>query len=229
MNIKLPSEPKWSQEYQTRLNALLENAFAQINQYALVPAGGGNGQVLSKRSQRDFDLTWLDAATGGGGGGDVSALAARLTTVEQTLLTVSADVSAERTARVSGDAALSGQIATLSGTVNANYNSLNTAISNEVSARTSAVAAEAAARASAVSAEATTRANAVSAEATARSNGDATVAANAANASNLTGGTVNIARLPGNVVRNQYGSALITVSTSAPSGGSDGDIWLRIA
>lgn len=35
-----------------------------------VPAGGGTGEVLTKASPADYDLTW---ATGGGGGGGGSA------------------------------------------------------------------------------------------------------------------------------------------------------------
>jgi hypothetical protein len=50
----------------------------------------------------------------------------------------------------------------------------------------------------------------------------------AANASNLSSGTVNIARLPASVLRNAYSSAAVTVSTAAPSGGSDGDVWLKV-
>lgn len=60
------------------------------------------------------------------------------------------------------------------------------------------------------------------------SNAQSNAQAFAANASNLSGGTVNIARLPANVLRNGYGSAVVTVSTAAPSGGSDGDVWLKV-
>lgn len=48
------------------------------------------------------------------------------------------------------------------------------------------------------------------------------------NSSNQNAGTLPIARIPGNLLRNGYSSAVVTVSTSAPSGGSDGDIWLRV-
>jgi hypothetical protein len=41
-------------------------------------------------------------------------------------------------------------------------------------------------------------------------------------------GTLAAARLQGNVLRNGYSSAIVTVSTADPSGGSDGDIWLKI-
>lgn len=48
------------------------------------------------------------------------------------------------------------------------------------------------------------------------------------NSFNQNAGTLPIARLHGSVLRNGYGSAVVTVSTAAPSGGADGDIWLRI-
>jgi hypothetical protein len=52
----------------------------------------------------------------------------------------------------------------------------------------------------------------------------------AANASNLSSGTLSNSRLNGNIVRHggSYTSAVITVSSSDPSGGSDGDIWLKV-
>lgn len=53
-------------------------------------------------------------------------------------------------------------------------------------------------------------------------------AAVAANASNLTSGTLSNSRLQTNILRNSYGSALVSVSTGAPTGGSDGDIWLKV-
>jgi len=49
----------------------------------------------------------------------------------------------------------------------------------------------------------------------------------ATNASNITGGTLSNARINGNVYRGNLGSGNITISTSAPSGGSDGDIWFQ--
>jgi hypothetical protein len=48
------------------------------------------------------------------------------------------------------------------------------------------------------------------------------------NASNLSSGTLPVARLPGSALRNGYGSAVVTVSTNAPTGGADGDVWLRV-
>lgn len=48
------------------------------------------------------------------------------------------------------------------------------------------------------------------------------------NSGNQNAGTLPVARLPGNVLRNGYGSAVVTVSTGNPSGGADGDIWLKI-
>jgi len=54
-------------------------------------------------------------------------------------------------------------------------------------------------------------------------------AADLRNSSNQNAGTLPVARLHGSVLRNGYNSAVVTVSTAAPSGGSDGDIWLRIA
>jgi hypothetical protein len=50
------------------------------------------------------------------------------------------------------------------------------------------------------------------------------------NASNLNAGTVNIARFPGVALRNVTSgqtSGSVTVSTSGPSGGANGDIWLE--
>lgn len=49
------------------------------------------------------------------------------------------------------------------------------------------------------------------------------------NSSNQNAGTLPVARLHGSILRNGYSSAVVTVSTAAPSGGNDGDIWLRIA
>jgi hypothetical protein len=48
------------------------------------------------------------------------------------------------------------------------------------------------------------------------------------NSSNQNAGTLPLSRLPGSALRNGYGSALVTVSTNAPTGGTDGDIWLRV-
>jgi hypothetical protein len=50
------------------------------------------------------------------------------------------------------------------------------------------------------------------------------------NATNLNAGTVNIARFPGVALRNVTSgqtSGSVTVSTSGPSGGANGDIWLE--
>jgi hypothetical protein len=47
------------------------------------------------------------------------------------------------------------------------------------------------------------------------------------NASNISSGTLNTARLSAAVYRSALGSGNITISTSAPSGGSDGDIWFQ--
>lgn len=50
------------------------------------------------------------------------------------------------------------------------------------------------------------------------------------NASNLASGTVPDARIGGKTIRHggSYSSGVVTVSTSAPSSGSDGDVWLRV-
>ena len=48
------------------------------------------------------------------------------------------------------------------------------------------------------------------------------------NSSNQNAGTLPEARLPGNVLRNGYPSALVNVSYAAPSGGSDGDLWFQL-
>lgn len=52
------------------------------------------------------------------------------------------------------------------------------------------------------------------------------------NASNINAGTIPQAQLPDGVLHNvtagQTGSGRITVSASAPSGGTNGDIWLQI-
>ncbi len=50
------------------------------------------------------------------------------------------------------------------------------------------------------------------------------------NASNISSGTLAVARLDGKVIRHggSYSSGTVTVSTSSPSGGSDGDIWLKV-
>jgi hypothetical protein len=52
----------------------------------------------------------------------------------------------------------------------------------------------------------------------------------ATNATNISSGTLALARLDSKVVRHggSYSSATITVSTSSPTGGSDGDIWLKV-
>jgi hypothetical protein len=70
--VSLPSAPpRWTAEYQRRVNAALEQAFARLNPFAQVPAGGDTDQVLAKTSGRSYDLKW--AAPGGGvGGGNVS-------------------------------------------------------------------------------------------------------------------------------------------------------------
>ena len=49
-------------------------------------------------------------------------------------------------------------------------------------------------------------------------------------ASNLSAGTLALARLHPQTLRHNlsYGSAQVYVSSSAPSGGSDGDIWLQL-
>lgn len=49
-------------------------------------------------------------------------------------------------------------------------------------------------------------------------------------ADNLLFGTLPMARLNGKVARHggSYASCVISVSTSAPSGGSDGDVWLKV-
>jgi hypothetical protein len=49
-------------------------------------------------------------------------------------------------------------------------------------------------------------------------------------ASNITVGTLPVAQLPVKALRHAgaYGSANVTVSTAAPSGGASGDIWLQI-
>lgn len=192
MIVRLPSSERWTKEFQIQLNGLLEQAFGQVNAYALVPSGGTTGQVLSKTSARDFELSWIDNASVGG---DIAALAARLTSVENLTLTLSSDIGVERTNRVAADALLTSQIASANSQISSVSSSLGSAISNETAARIA---------------------------------GDNAVATAAAIASNLTSGTVAIARLPANVVRNAYGSANITVSSAAPSGGADGDIWLRI-
>lgn len=48
------------------------------------------------------------------------------------------------------------------------------------------------------------------------------------NSGNQNAGTLPVARLPPSVLRNGYASAVVTVSTAAPTGGSDGDVWLRV-
>jgi len=53
-----------------------------------------------------------------------------------------------------------------------------------------------------------------------------TMASQNANAVNITGGTIGTATNAGSIGTNAYGNR--TVSTSAPSGGSDGDIWYKV-
>lgn len=50
------------------------------------------------------------------------------------------------------------------------------------------------------------------------------------NASNISSGNLAAARLPATAIRHggSYSSGTVTVSTSAPSGGSDGDIWFQV-
>jgi hypothetical protein len=63
VRVVLPVDERWGPEYQRRLNGELERALAKVNEAALVPHGGTAGQVLTKASDRPYDLAWA-AATG---------------------------------------------------------------------------------------------------------------------------------------------------------------------
>lgn len=69
MKLTLPRERVWSVDFQDRLNGEIERAFARFNEFAQVPIGGTSGQVLSKSTDRDLELTWSAGGGGGGGGG----------------------------------------------------------------------------------------------------------------------------------------------------------------
>ena len=62
----LPYSTQWSPEFQKRLNDALEERFRVLNEYALVPYGGTQGQVLTKTSDRPYVMEWGDCCTGGG-------------------------------------------------------------------------------------------------------------------------------------------------------------------
>mgnify|MGYP003394996955 CR=1 FL=1 len=60
MNTKLPQPTaRWTDAYQRSLNAILERALAMINPYRQLPPGGTTGQVLAKKSDRDYDVEWV--------------------------------------------------------------------------------------------------------------------------------------------------------------------------
>ena len=69
MRVVLPRQPTWNPDFQDRLNGEIERAFAKLNEFAQVPLGGTSGQVLTKSSDRDLELTWGAGGGGGGGGG----------------------------------------------------------------------------------------------------------------------------------------------------------------
>jgi hypothetical protein len=61
MNVRFPIvEASWSMPYQLTVNAQIEQAFDKINEYALIPGGGSQGQVLAKASARAYDATWAN-------------------------------------------------------------------------------------------------------------------------------------------------------------------------
>lgn len=61
MKVRLPlGESRWERE----LTGTLERALDLLNQYAQVPAGGLSGQVLSKGTDRDYDLAWRTIRSG---------------------------------------------------------------------------------------------------------------------------------------------------------------------
>lgn len=45
-------------------NERIERAFTQINSNAQVPAGGLTGEILAKKSNKGFDLTWRRLRSG---------------------------------------------------------------------------------------------------------------------------------------------------------------------
>jgi hypothetical protein len=53
---------------------------AAVESNRLVPAGGDTGQVLTKDSGDDYDVSWQDASGGGGGGGSFSGALVNMTT-----------------------------------------------------------------------------------------------------------------------------------------------------
>jgi hypothetical protein len=66
--IQLPFRSTWSPEFQQQLNDALEQQFAKLNEFALVPYGGLEGQVLKKTSDRPYVMEWGE----GGGGGAIT-------------------------------------------------------------------------------------------------------------------------------------------------------------
>lgn len=61
---RLPFAEAWTPEFQKRLNDALEERFKVLNEFALVPYGGTQGQALVKKTDRPYELEWGDAVGG---------------------------------------------------------------------------------------------------------------------------------------------------------------------
>ena len=60
MKIRMPLPvEKWTAAYQALINGILERAFEKFNPSAVIPPGGTTGQVLTKNSDRDYDVKWV--------------------------------------------------------------------------------------------------------------------------------------------------------------------------
>lgn len=214
--MRLPIEDRWTRDYQLRFNAQLEAQFDRLNQFALVPSGGGNGQVLSKRSERDFDVNWIDNTSGGG----IDSLISRITTAEGNIVQLGAEASSERTLRIEGDVALAQTITSVS----ASFGTITGTIETNRLAALASVATEASARASADSAlsslittlTATVSTNAANASASVSSEASARAAADAAQATAITTVQSQVTSIAADVdVANDNASDAVTAATAA--------------
>lgn len=60
MSQKLPLPPaRWTEAYQRVLNGVIERALSALSPYRQLPPGGTTGQVLAKKSGRDYDVEWV--------------------------------------------------------------------------------------------------------------------------------------------------------------------------
>lgn len=103
MKVRLPlGESRWERE----LTSTLERALDLLNQYAQVPAGGLSGQVLSKGTDRDYDLAWRTIRSGTvtlvGGTATVTLSPAEADAAYQVLLSSNANETMRWSAKTTG-------------------------------------------------------------------------------------------------------------------------------